>query len=154
MGTNNTIKTDYSYIFGKDNIVEGKYGVAIGYGNQVSGMVSVALGSWCKTYRSYGVAIGKGCESDSMSTAIGFHAAALDNKCFAFGHFVKSSAKRSMTLGTGVTNSTYLENSIENSLMIGFSSDVPTFFISSSNGSGTTGKIGIGNITGSFNQCF
>ncbi|RLD74979.1 MAG: hypothetical protein DRJ10_16110, partial [Bacteroidetes bacterium] len=76
LGTNNTIKTDYSYIFGKDNIVEGKYGVAIGYGNQVSGMVSVALGSWCKTYRSYGVAIGKGCESDSMSTAIGSHAAA------------------------------------------------------------------------------
>ncbi len=147
LGLNNLIEADNTYIFGKDNIVSGKYGVAIGLGNDVSGIASVALGSWCKTYKMYGVAIGKGCEADSMSTAIGFQAIALSNNSFAFGKNVKSTAAYSMTLGTGLSSYTYLENQQPYSLMVGFNSDVPTFFVGASSGQSKTGKIGIGNVT-------
>ncbi len=146
LGTGNSVESDYSYIFGKDNIVEGKCGVAIGLGNKVSGIASVAIGSWCNTYRTYGVAVGMGCEADSVSTAIGFHALSLSTKSFTFGNFVKSTGEKSMTLGSGLSSS-YLENNIDNSLMIGFKSDKPTFFVSSSSGANTTGSIGIGNVT-------
>ncbi len=147
LGTNNSVNYDYSYILGKDNVVEAPYSAAIGLGNNVSGIASVALGSWCKTYRTYGIAIGMGCEADSMSTAIGFHALSLNTKSFAFGNYVKSLGQKSMSLGSGLSSSTYLENNVDNSLMIGFNSDVPTFFVSSSSGTNTTGSIGIGNIT-------
>jgi len=137
LGTNNAIKTDYSYLVGKDNIGGGKYGVAIGLGNEVTGIASVALGSWCKTYKMYGVAIGMGCEADSMSTAIGFHALSLNTKSFSFGNYIKSTGEKSMILGSGLSSS-YLENNNNNSLMIGFNSDKPTFFVSSSSGANTT----------------
>ncbi len=146
MGTGNSIKTDYSYILGKENIVEGKYGVAIGLGNNVSGIASVALGSWCKTYKTYGIAVGMGCEADSNSTAIGFHSLSLETKSFSFGSYVKSTGNSSMSIGAGM-NSSYLENDIDKSLMIGFYSDKPTLFVGPSSGVGTTGSIGIGNVT-------
>ena len=51
--------------------------------------------------------------------------------------------ERSMVLGYGLPEDPIV-NDIENSLMIGLNSDIPTFFIGSSNGIGTIGKVGIG----------
>jgi hypothetical protein len=51
-----------------------------------------------------------------------------------------------MVLGMGSDNN-FLTNDIQKSFMVGFNSDLPTFFVGSSTGDGTTGRIGIGNIT-------
>jgi hypothetical protein len=63
------------------------------------------------------------------------------------GRYAETTTSPAMVIGYGVNNSTRLINGIPNSLMFGFFSDKPTFFVSQSNGAGTTGKIGIGDIT-------
>jgi hypothetical protein len=66
----------------------------------------------------------------------------------SIGHYLatSSSATSSVVIGSGLTQS-YLTNTIPNSLMVGFNSDVPTLFVSTSSGAGTTGKVGIGTTT-------
>ncbi|MFA4852669.1 MAG: hypothetical protein WC599_09145, partial [Bacteroidales bacterium] len=54
-------------------------------------------------------------------------------------------AENAITIGSG--GSTFLSNKIANSLMIGFNSNIPTFFVSGANGHNTTGNVGIGGTT-------
>lgn len=66
----------------------------------------------------------------------------------AIGYRVRAFADESIVLGTVSTpNTGLLVNTIPSSLMIGFNSDIPTFFIGPGNGSGTLGRIGIGSTT-------
>lgn len=53
---------------------------------------------------------------------------------------VQCPAKHSIVMGYG----TPLVNSLENTLMVGFYSNIPTFYVGPSTGSGTTGMVGIG----------
>ncbi|MBI2269831.1 MAG: hypothetical protein HYU69_05670 [Bacteroidetes bacterium] len=53
-------------------------------------------------------------------------------------------ATHSIVMGSGPAFSTPLINNIASSLMIGFNSDLPTLFIGSASGVGTTGNVGIG----------
>ena len=65
----------------------------------------------------------------------------------AIGHSVKTSstATNAIAMGSGSTVAGgQLLNTIPNSLMVGFNSTVPTFFVGSANGPGTLGKVGIG----------
>jgi hypothetical protein len=66
---------------------------------------------------------------------------------FLFGENLKTVHSGAMIIGRGTSG--FLINDKNNSLMIGFNSNLPTLFVSPSSGSGTTGKIGIGNITDS-----
>jgi hypothetical protein len=51
-----------------------------------------------------------------------------------------------MTIGFGISDNPIV-NIVNNSLMIGFESNLPTLFIGPSGGMGKTGKVGIGNVT-------
>ena len=67
----------------------------------------------------------------------------------AIGHNVSTSSKASeaIVLGSGISNvsgSTVLTNDEARSLMVGFNSDIPTFYVGESSGLGTTGDVGIG----------
>jgi hypothetical protein len=77
--------------------------------------------------------------------AIGYKNAASAGRSIVLGNVVQATAVGSMTIGSGVFNtSTLLSNGIANSLMIGMNSNVPTMFVESSSGAGTWGNVGIG----------
>ncbi len=99
---------------------------------------------------NYSATIGVACEATgTYSFASGFYAKANSSSTLALGKFVRARATNAMVIGTGSSNvdSKTLTNNIPNSLMIGFSSSVPTLFVSNSSGFNTTGKIGIGCVT-------
>lgn len=99
---------------------------------------------------NYSATIGVACEATgSYSFASGFYAKANASSTLSLGKFVKARATNAMVIGTGSSNtdSKMLTNNIPNSLMIGFSSSVPTLFVGNSSGFNTTGKIGIGCVT-------
>jgi hypothetical protein len=52
-----------------------------------------------------------------------------------------------MVIGYGFSETQTLDNNVNRSLMIGFESTKPTFFVGPSNGINSTGRIGIGNVT-------
>jgi hypothetical protein len=126
-----------------------------GAGNPVieGGTSSTATGS-------YGIALGYSCDASGTngSAAIGYNATATQNMSHAFGSYVSAtglysmvlgrqasaSANNAHVLGNGISSGTPLDNSISNSLMIGYESDVPTVFVGPSAGVGTTGNVGIG----------
>lgn len=84
------------------------------------------------------------------SIAMGFGAIGGAKKSIAIGRYVSTTAPfmagdyNNIVLGSGISNSQRLVNNVANSLMIGFNSNIPTFFVSASSGAGTTGKVGIG----------
>jgi len=71
----------------------------------------------------------------------------LASNSIAIGSRVKTLAGKSIVIGSGINTEYMLTNHMQESLLIGFNSNLPTFFVSKSSGFGLTGKIGIGNIT-------
>ena len=83
------------------------------------------------------------------SVAIGSNSHTTDNagNSIAIGTAVKTVASLSMVIGSGRDSENMLINNLQQTLMIGFGSSQPTFFIGRSLGYNKTGKIGIGNVT-------
>src|SRR6185436_12998601 len=86
----------------------------------------------------------------------GSHGIGLGESTFATGQYSTSIGKRvttgtsatnSVTIGCGVTNGPVLLNNTPFSLAVGFNSNIPTLFVGTSSGVGTTGKVGIGTTT-------
>lgn len=104
------------------NQANGNYSAAVGMSNITSGANSMAVGQANKT---------------------------LGASSLAFGKFTWARATNAVVIGGGLgdTETKALVNNYSGSLMIGFNSNRPTLFVSSSNGLSTTGKIGIGNVT-------
>ena len=99
---------------------------------------------------NYSATLGIGCEATgSYSFASGFYAKANASSTLAMGKYVRARATNAIVIGTGSNNTDTkaLVNGIPNSLMRGFNSSVPTFFVSNSSGFNTTGKSGIGCVT-------
>ncbi|MEZ5198826.1 MAG: hypothetical protein R2764_21355 [Bacteroidales bacterium] len=119
---------------GQNTTAYGSYSFAGGVNSTAEGGVSFAFGSNAYSQSAYAISLG------SSTTA-------LKSNSFALGSFCTSNGTNSFVLGNGLNSSTKLTNSVDNSLMIGFYSDKPTLFIGESNGIGSTGKIGIGDIT-------
>lgn len=70
----------------------------------------------------------------------------------AMGSYVKTIAGMSFIIGHGINSNYMLQNNMNRSLMVGFNSNVPTFFVGRSTGLNSTGKIAIGNIINSDGQ--
>lgn len=103
---------------------------------------------------------GKTVARGRMNLATGYATTAEDEICVALGgeksyaggraamslgSFLKTSGNYNITLGSGVPSSgTTLGNGMDHTLMVGFNSDIPTMFVGSSSGPGTTGKVGVG----------
>lgn len=104
------------------NQAKGNYSATVGMNNITLGANSMAVGQANKT---------------------------LGAASFALGKFARANATNAVVIGGGIdnTDAKALINTYSGSLMVGFNSNRPTLFVSSSNGLATTGKIGIGNVT-------
>lgn len=124
----------------------GAYAFAAGYQSVAAGYASFALGTNSTAYGHHSFCIGDYCYSAGQGYSIGQNAKAMADQSYAFGKYVETYASGAITIGTSISGHSLLNN-ICNSLMIGFNSTVPTFFISDSehnpwfNG---IGKVGIG----------
>jgi hypothetical protein len=134
MGSNiGTVGTN-AFAGGEENQASGQSAFSYGKLNQASGPFSIALGRESKAL-------------DHAAIALGYHAEAKVGNTIAIGKFVESTSSSAITIGTGTgTGSNMLRNNFSHSFMLGFYSNVPTIFVGPSDGAGTTGSIGIGNI--------
>ena len=146
-GLNNEVAGEYSAAFGVDNIVVGNNSLVIGKNSVAHNNYSAVIGSWSKTVGLHSFVIG------SFSEAIANSGYIIGNGCkinadnsVLIGHYLQSYASNSFIIGSGLIGDT-LTNNVSNSLAVGFNSNLPSLFIGNSNGHGTTGRIGIGNIT-------
>ena len=139
MGWNNTASGDTAVAMGGGNIASGNYSFAVGYYNRAYDH-AMALGANAYADSIYSVAIGEMAEvgiNSEWSQAIGHQVRVADN------------TPKAMVLGIGSNTGAgvqYIINDIPSSLMVGFNSDTPTFFVGPSAGAGTTGSVGIGTI--------
>lgn len=122
-----------AFVGGKNSIASGNY--------------SFAFGENVKATMSYAFAGGRNTEANNIvAIALGYEVRANATGSVAIGNFVETGGGTSVVIGSGYQTNR-LANNIPSSLMIGFKSTLPTFFVSESSGMNATGKIGIGNIT-------
>ena len=149
IGTGNQASGEQSFVGGYLSNAQGNYSMAYGYSAFSGGTNAISLGYQANATGMYSVAIGRQAYAQSPAAfALGLSANAQAESSYVFGEFLKATASRTITIGHGAgIGNNYLTNNIPKSMMIGIDSNVPTLFVSSSNGAGTTGRIGIGNIT-------
>jgi hypothetical protein len=168
-GQNATVNSDYAYAFGNSVTVAGKYAEAHGQMSFAAGDYSMTFGHMNATSGAHSLAFGKKNETGDYSFAFGLenfstgefsyalgkrnnvvgsdsYSFGHDNELsnvgsYAFGSNISSSALNAITLGHSKSK---LVNNVANSLMVAFNSNLPTLFVSSSYGDGTTGTVGIG----------
>jgi|GEM_PF-718868 len=133
-GEMNSSLGDYSNTLGYGNIAEGKYSFAGGENCIASGKRSFAFGRYAVSESSISLALG------SFNRAYGTNAIAM-------GCFVEATNENAVVIGRGAGNDERIVNNLSNTMMVGFNSNLHTFFIDRANGFNTTGRIGIGNIT-------
>ena len=154
---------DYSFAVGQSTIASGSTSFATGLSTTANGIISTAMG-WATTAsglystamgantiasNSYSTAMGESSiASGSYSIASGDHTTASGLASVTMGRWVTAGgANNTIVLGQGVSDGTRLVNNITSSLMVGFNSDIPTLFVGTSSGVGTTGNVGIGTAT-------
>ena len=93
----------------------------IGTNNDAQGGRSIILGSFSQTL-----------STGNFSIAIGSRVKAMAGKCVA--------------IGSGISSDYMLTNYMQESLMVGFNSNLSTFFVSMSEGLNRTGSVAIGNV--------
>jgi len=121
---------------------------ALGLDNKSWGSGSFAAGRYDTVTGNYSIGLGfKAIATGEVSFAAGGYVKATDVQSMAIGQYLHSSGFKSFTLGTGGSSTGFLTNNIPNSLMVGFGSSKPTFFVSTATSSTKTGKIGVGDIT-------
>ncbi|MBK9356182.1 MAG: T9SS type A sorting domain-containing protein [Bacteroidales bacterium] len=131
---------------GNSTIASGNSSFAAGQFTEANGISSVSIGHSSVAEGHYSISLGQSCFSGSQSYSIGQNAKANGQQSFAIGRYVETSTTslNSFIIGSG-SSEFIMQNNISNSLMIGFNSSVPTFFIGPSSGSGSgIGMIGIG----------
>jgi hypothetical protein len=81
-----------------------------------------------------------------IAISIGYKANAAADSSLTFGNLLKTSSSEvsNMIIGFGVNPSNVLENGIENSIMIGVNSTIPTMYVEDAGGVGNLGRVGIG----------
>ena len=112
----------------------GTYPSAIGGSTTATGNYSLAGGLLSSAKGDASFAFGNRVEVDGTSSV-------------GIGQFVRTNGLTSAIIGAGFDINYPLINTNEFSLVIGFKSTKPTFFVGKSTGVNNTGKIGIGNVT-------
>nr|NQU93489.1 hypothetical protein [Bacteroidota bacterium] len=131
---------------GTQNVSTGINSFAAGYINEATGNYSLAMPFMAKALGERSIALGYNAIANGAgSIALGTHSLTGANAMLsiAIGSFVSTAADNSIAIGLGKSDSP-LTNTIEESLMIGFNTDIPSLFIGPSVESGTPGNIGIG----------
>jgi len=135
---------------------------AIGQYSEATGTASFASGYYSKALENYATSLGKNTEASGIasfaigtfsfaegnsSIAMGFRNLANTTKAIAIGSYVQATASNAIIIGTGYGIDNELINAHDHSIMMGNHSNMPTLFVSSSDGAGTTGRVAIGNMT-------
>ncbi|MBN1337767.1 MAG: hypothetical protein JXA03_00510, partial [Bacteroidales bacterium] len=120
LGTENTSTGLSSFAAGSLNVSDDMYSTSLGYHNTASGQVSFAAGGYVSATGTYSIGI---------------------------GDYLEAAGTNSIVIGTGAGTTNRLVNYNHSSLMIGFGSNKPTFFVGTAASSTKTGKIGIGDMT-------
>jgi len=121
----------------------------------------IATSGYCKIWNDglssvKGIGIGKGymppCCYACLCPYPGTIAYAVNSTAIGYNVRTLTGADNSVIIGSSYDNLNDFDNTIKNSLMVGFNSNLPTLFVTTSNGIGTTGNIrigynGIGNTT-------
>lgn len=82
----------------------------------------------------------------TQSLALGTNAVSSGTQSIAIGAGMSTNALRAICIGASGSG-TSLTNNIPNSFMLAFASDIPTLFVSSGSGTGTSGNVSIGGNT-------
>jgi len=125
---------------GKSTIASGNSGAtALGFLTIASGSSGATALGYLTTASGSGGATALGVNTEANGTS----------GATAIGRSVTAESFTSITIGSGLVGPpfTKLSNNIAYSLMIGFNSDIPTFFVQQASGAGTTGRVGIATTT-------
>ena len=148
IGTQNTSSGTNSLASGSLNMSTGMYSTTFGYNNSASGNYSLAGGQESSATNKWAFAYGERAKASGFrSFAQGMDVEAFGGNSVVIGRYARTYTSDAMIIGTGVDIENLMTNSTNRSLIVGFGSDHPTFFIGPSSGIGTTGSVGIGNIT-------
>lgn len=154
-GSSNT--GTYSSAIGYQTNSTGNYAFSSGYKSAASGISTTALGdssiaggnfsfaAGCRsvTTKFKSVALGENClTKEVQSYAIGQNCITNASQSLAIGRYMQTNASGAIALGSS-TSQGPLVNGINNSLMIGFNSTVPTLFVGPSPSYNSSGNVGI-----------
>ena len=148
-GSTNTAMGLHAVAIGNGNQAGGNNSFAVGSGNEATGWASVAMGQAnIATGIKSAAFIWANNVSGENSFAIGANNLVEGNYSGAIGRDLAIAptgmAGACHVIGRGANGTTRLTNSILNSFMVGYLSDIPTLFVGPSSGAGTTGRVGIG----------
>lgn len=135
LGFNNTVNNSWEEqtILGNNNTTSQNNAVVIGTNSTASRSHSYIFGSFSEANGLHSYVIGSNSIADKTDNfAIGNTAHSLSGNGFAIGNYTKSFAEGAYVLGLGRSINTPLENTVKNSLVVGFKSNVPTLFVSES----------------------
>jgi hypothetical protein len=119
-----------SVAMGTDNLASGTHSFALGESNESTGLRSFAFGTVNINSGELAISLGhSNTVSGTNSTAIGFRNVITSNNSYVLGRALLSSANENIVIGRGIDDVNQLENNQPLSLMIGFDSDVSTFFV-------------------------
>jgi len=153
-GFNTFATNDNASVFGYDSRATGKQSLSMGLQTEANGDNSFAGGGPGAIANGYDAfTFGEGNTADgaiSFVLGTGSKSTTVAPLSFAFGTYVESQANSAFVMGSGdvgFPTSFTLKNNIAESFMIGFRSQVPTFFVEppAVGGPTATGKVGIAN---------
>ncbi len=134
IGLNTTATGNNSFASGESTIANETNSLAFGFNSYATGSNSMAIGYRCNSTQLRAYSLGAYAHSSGVNSV-------------TIGTFIESAANYGMVIGKGNNPDLFLTNNYENSLMIGFNSAKPTFFVGGASGITKTGKIGIGDVT-------
>jgi hypothetical protein len=150
IGDNNVASASDSFVFGEECRSTAGSSMAMGRKCEANGNFSFAVGDSCVADEICSLALGwYNFVSGDNSSAIGYEVDIASDAKYAYGMGANliSSADSNLVLGMGMSTSNRIQNNIAHSMMAGFNSDVPTFFMSGGDGTqNSIGRVGIGNI--------
>jgi hypothetical protein len=134
--------------FNNNTINSQNYSSAIGEQNTSTGLSSFASGKLNASEGSYSISLGYGISATGNSSfGAGLYNSLSGGYSIGIGNYLSATQTKSFIIGSGYNYTNPMVNNIANSLMVGFGSTKPTFFVSTATASDKTGKIGIGDIT-------
>lgn len=139
-----------SFSLGNSSSATGENSIALGYNALTISDHSFAVGYWSKADGLQSFAIGQNAYAKSQAYAFGYYALANCNQSMAIGKYVETQSSGAIAIGWS-TNGYNLVNNKPYSLMVGFNSSVPTFYVGTSPSTSSAGKVGIGTSTPSTN---
>ena len=143
-GNNSIASGISSTALGNMSSATGNYSLAAGYKSIASSQTSIAIGYEAKSNDFKSVAIGEFSETKyTQSYAFGQHCITNASNSMAIGRSMQTNASGAIAFGYSTSTGPMI-NGINNSLMIGFNSTKPTFFVGPSPSYTGIGNVGIG----------